>query len=166
MPLLQDILHLGNQLILIGHIEYIPGSEDIVGQTTQSILGSNTVLVAAQNDTNGRLVLRQPQKFKHIGVTDNVLRLSNFIALCSQRQDFLFIDVAFGLQQPCKQGACNLQLKLPDRPVGIDGFFFIKAPFVWIGDGQQLAIMGPAQFARQCLAFLIGQIKLPHILQV
>ena len=45
-------------------------------------------------------------------------------------------------------------------------FFFIKAPFVWIGDGQQLAIMGPAQFARQCLAFLIGQIKLPHILQV
>ena len=57
MPLIQDILHLGNQLILIGHIEYIPGSEDIVGQTTQSILGSNTVLVVAQNDTNGRIVI-------------------------------------------------------------------------------------------------------------
>ena len=26
--------------------------------------------------------------------------------------------------------------------------------------------MGPAQFARQCLAFLIGLIKSPHILQI
>ena len=38
VPLVENSFHLSNQLILIGHIEYIPRSEDIVGQTTQSIM--------------------------------------------------------------------------------------------------------------------------------
>ena len=50
-------------------------------------------------------------------------------------------SLAFGQQQPFKQSAGNLPLQLPDRPVGLDGFFFITAPLVRIRDGEQLSIM-------------------------
>lgn len=189
MPLIQDSLYLGHQLLFVGHVQDIPGGKDVVFQPAQSVLRRDTIFVCTKDDANRRVivgvvdlgsvvvqvhidlpcrfwsqlggfqldehtgpenlvekhhvhivvgvvqrdsllgtykheaspqlqhelldllhqgtlqvtlhhgfVLGQSQKFKHIGVSDDILWLGNLIALRGQSQDLLFVHISFGEQ--------------------------------------------------------------------
>ena len=57
MPLFNDRFHLSNQLFLIGHIQHILGSENLIGQTAESILHIEVALVGTENNADGRIVI-------------------------------------------------------------------------------------------------------------
>ena len=58
VPTLQDFFHLSNKLLLVRHIQDIPGCKNLIRQTTQRILGCYAVLVSAEDDADRRMIFR------------------------------------------------------------------------------------------------------------
>ena len=56
VPTLQDFFHLSNKLLLVRHIQDIPGCKNLVRQTAQRIFSSYTVLVGAEDDADRRII--------------------------------------------------------------------------------------------------------------
>ena len=58
VPTLQDFFHLPNKLLLIRHIQDIPGCKYLVRQTAQRIFDCYAVLVGAKDDADRRIIFR------------------------------------------------------------------------------------------------------------
>ena len=57
MPVFQDSFHLGDQLLLVRHIENIAGCKNVVGKTAQRIFRRHTIFLGAENDADRRVVI-------------------------------------------------------------------------------------------------------------
>ena len=58
VPTLQDFFHLSNKLLLVRHIQDVPGCKNLIRQTAQRILGCHAVLVSAEDDADRRIIFR------------------------------------------------------------------------------------------------------------
>ncbi len=57
MLLLQHRFHLGDEPRLVRHIQHIAGGKELVGKSAQGVFGGDGVLLRAENDADGRIVV-------------------------------------------------------------------------------------------------------------
>ena len=68
--------------------------------------------------------------------------------------------------QPLEEQRVDLPLQLAGGPAGVDRLGLVEGPGVGIVDAEQEAVMGPGQFATQCVTNLVGQEERPHVAEV
>ena len=94
MPHLQHLFYLRNQLLLLRHIQYISGGEDIIGQPTQDIFCGNAVLLRAEDNPDGRVIAGI------INLGGVVIQVHIDLPGCLRRQ-------LCGFQYPHNSGCCS-----------------------------------------------------------
>ena len=105
-------------------------------------------------------VLLEAEELQYVRVADDVLGLfGNGFAVGQGGER--------GLAEKTLVGAgVDLPFEFARAPVSLGAFFQVELTCIVVGDTHEHAIVRPAQFATQCVAFWEREEKLPHILQV
>lgn len=68
--------------------------------------------------------------------------------------------------QPLEEQGVDLALQFAGGPAGVDRLGLVERPGGGIIDAEQEPVMGPGQFATQCVTNRVGHEKRPHIAEV